>query len=289
MSTVVPSEGDPHGAPPADTARPGIFGGVVDALRGIRAATVFLTRLPAGGFPYSPAEWRWSSAWFPLVGGLVGTVGALTTFLSLGAGPWPAASLGLVATMLLTGGFHEDGLADTCDALGGAYDREGVHRILKDSRVGTFGSLGLIASFTIRGGAIAQILAATPAPSFATLLLIYVVTHVWARVGPVWLMVLMPYATPDHAARSRVMTRGGAVQGFWATLVGGAALSLSWLAIDSPWIPIGILVGSISSAALLAFRFHRRLGGVTGDFLGATEQVHEMIGWLVFAALLSQP
>lgn len=285
MSAGPRPEGDPHGLPPEAVMRPGPLGGAVDALRGIRAAIVFLTRVPVGGFPYSAAEWRWSSAWFPLVGAGVGMVGALVTYLTLDAGPWPAATLGLISTMILTGGFHEDGLADTCDALGGAYDPEGVHRILKDSRVGTFGSLGLIASFVIRAGSIAGILENAPDIALPALIQILVVTHAWARVGPVWLMVLMPYATPDAAARSRVMTRGGVAQGVCATLLGLTILASVLWTHESHVIPFTILAGTVVTGLVLAHRFHRRVGGVTGDFLGATEQVHEMLVLLVFASM----
>ncbi len=97
-------------------------------LRAARAAFVFLTRIPVGGFPYSPAEWRWAPAYFPLVGAFVGALagGVLEGLRPLGV--TAAAYAALAVMLLVTGALHEDGLADTSDALGGGQQdrREGL-------------------------------------------------------------------------------------------------------------------------------------------------------------------
>src|SRR5206468_2954946 len=109
-----------------------------DFLRGGRAAVTFLTRVPVGGFPFTAKEWRWCSAWFPLVGAGVGMGAAVVCWATQAAGPWVSAVLAIAASLLITGAFHEDGLADTADALGGSPvgDREKIFEILKDSRIG---------------------------------------------------------------------------------------------------------------------------------------------------------
>src|SRR3954453_24121009 len=107
-------------------------------LRAMRAAFVFFTRIPVGGFPYRQADWKWAAAHAPLVGLVLGAaLGALDGAL-LPVGPLAAAALVVGASLVLTGGFHEDGLADTSDALGGGSDRARVLSILKDSRIGSF-------------------------------------------------------------------------------------------------------------------------------------------------------
>jgi len=116
---------------------------MMTALRGLPAAFGFLTRLPVGGFPFSPDELRWSSAHFPLVGAVLGAALAAVMMLSARAGTVVAATLAVSAGMLLTGAFHEDGLADTADALGGATDRDKLFVILRDSRIGSFGAAAL--------------------------------------------------------------------------------------------------------------------------------------------------
>ena len=114
-------------------------------LRGIRAAFVFMTRLPLGGFPYRAADWRWANAYFPLVGMVVGALASATWLLCAPLGTWPAALAAVTASVLVTGAFHEDGLADSADALGGGIDeRERVLEILKDSRLGTYGTTALV-------------------------------------------------------------------------------------------------------------------------------------------------
>ncbi|MCY3678022.1 MAG: adenosylcobinamide-GDP ribazoletransferase [Gemmatimonadetes bacterium] len=240
------------------------------ALRGVRAAFVFMTRVPVGGFPYSDREWRWASAWFPLVGLGIGGACAFAWWLVAPLGPWVGAITVLVVSILLTGAFHEDGLADTADALGGAYDREKVFAILKDSRVGAFGALALVVSVAFRLVLLAGLAGAAP---FALLLV-----HCLARVGPVWLMVAMPYVS-DAAARSRQVTRAGLAQGALATAIGAAAsvaLVAAGGAIDAT-AALAAFAAMVIATTFCGWRFHARAGGVTGDFLGAAEQVNEIV------------
>lgn len=271
-------------------------------LRGARAAFVFLTRLPVGGFPYSTEDWRWASGWFPFVGLVIGGVCAAVWWLVAPLGPWVAAMTVLVVSILLTGAFHEDGLADTADALGGAYDRVKIFVILKDSRVGAFGALALVISIAFRLVLLAQ-LAGTAAGAASTVLATIpaalILAHCLARVGPVWLMVALPYVS-DAAAKSRQVTRAGAAQGVLATLTGvGAAagmVGLGQFMADGGSVP-GAGVGPAAALAafgamalattLCGWRFRARAGGVTGDFLGATEQVNEIV--ILFALLAAQP
>ena len=239
------------------------------ALRGARAAHAFMTRVPVGGFPYSAEEWRWASAWFPLVGLAVGGVCAAVWVLVAPLGPWVAAASVLVVSILLTGAFHEDGLADTADALGGAYDRAKIFVILKDPRVGTFGALALVISVTFRLVLVAQL----GGIASATLLL----THCLSRLGPVWLMVAMPYVS-GAAAKSRQVTGAGAAQGVVATTVGAASAGgmVAGGAIGASAALAAFAVMALFTA-LCGWRFRMRAGGVTGDFLGAAEQVNEVV------------
>lgn len=245
-------------------------------LRGARAALVFLTRVPVGGFPYSAEEWRWASAWFPLVGLVVGGVCAAVWWLVAPLGPWVAAITVLVVSILLTGAFHEDGLADTADALGGAYDRAKIFVILKDSRVGAFGALALVISIAFRLVLLARLGSAAP----AALLL----AHCLARVGPVWLMVAMPYVS-DAASKSRQVTRAGVAQGVLATAVGVAAVG-GLTVVGGSINATAAFAAMILATAVCGWRFRARAGGVTGDFLGAAEQVNEIV--ILFTILTVQ-
>ena len=251
------------------------------SLRGARAAFVFLTRLPLGGFPYSAEEWRWAAAWFPLVGLVLGgACAAIWTLVAL-LGPWVAAMSVLVASILLTGAFHEDGLADTADALGGAHDRAKIFVILKDSRVGAFGALALVTSVAFRLVLLAELGGATRASAPAALLL----AHCLARVGPVWLMAALPYAG-DAASKSRHVTRAGTSQAVVATVVGaaGAGAVVASAGATGAAGALAAFTAMALATALCGLRFRARAGGVTGDFLGATEQVNEIV---ILAAVLA--
>jgi adenosylcobinamide-GDP ribazoletransferase len=244
-------------------------------LRALRAAFVFLTRVPVGGFPYEPAEWRWAPAFFPIVGAVVGaiTAGALQALRPLGA--LAAALVALGTSLLVTGAFHEDGLADTADALGGGYDRERVFAILKDSRIGAFGASALVVSIAGRAALLAH------AEARAIWGLVFV--GALARAAPIWQMAALPYATPD-AAKSRAVTQAGAAQAIvasaWPLLIGG------WLGLSGrleAWRIGGVLLATTVVTALTGWRYLIRAGGVTGDFLGATEQLCEIAGLAVIA------
>jgi adenosylcobinamide-GDP ribazoletransferase len=245
-------------------------------VRGARAAVVFLTRIPAGGFPYRAEDWAWAPAHFPLIGALLGgAVGAMHHVLwPLGA-PLDAVFV-IAASMLLTGAFHEDGLADTCDALGGSYDREKLLAILKDSRVGAFGASALVVSIAGRIAALA-----TLGHDAAWAL---VLVACCARVGPIWLMPALPYVTSDAASKSRVVVGASWPQAVvataWVALVLGGAVHFGVLPLArAAALATACALVTVATGAVYA----RRLGGITGDFLGATEQIAELASYAVLA------
>ncbi len=248
------------------------------ALRGLRAAFIFLTRIPVGGQDYRDADWRWSTAWFPGVGALLGLALALLWIASSSLGPWPSAFLVLGASMLLTGGFHEDGLADTADAMGGAYNRERLLDILKDSRIGAFGAMALFVSLGLKAALLARLDANAPTA--------LVVTECLSRVTPIWLMVGMPYVTNDAQSRSKQVTRAGVPQLILATTIGAVMTGFGWF---SGYLNTGLLAGIalaiLIAPTLCAWRFQRRAGGITGDFLGATQQITQLALLIAFAAV----
>jgi adenosylcobinamide-GDP ribazoletransferase len=245
-------------------------------LRGMRAAFVFFTRLPVGGFPYRDADWKWAPAHAPFVGLVLGGALGLLGRASLPLGALPAAVLVIGVSLLLTGAFHEDGLADTTDALGGAYNAERVHVILKDSRIGAFGGAALVVSIVGRSVLLAQLGQSV----------VWALPLVWcaARVGPIWLMATLPYVTPKEGAKSRHLTRSGVSQ---------ALVASAWLALVSAALEltgrlnaerVAVLIATLTAVtALTGWRYWMRVRGVTGDFLGATEQLCELAALAVLA------
>jgi len=255
-----------------NAARPGL----PPPIRSLRAAFVFLTRVPLGGFPYSTEDWAWTSAHFPLVGAVIGAFTGGVFYLLQPLGVWAAATLALGASMLLTGAFHEDGLADTADGLGGGYTPERVLEILKDSRIGSFGAAALGISLLGRTALMAKL-------SGQAALALPLVGGA-ARAAAVWLMPVLPYVTASEAAKSRLVTRAGVAQALVATAWLGLLCLGAWRLGVASAPRLVVLIGVLALiAAYCGFRFHRRVGGLTGDFLGATEQLCELAALAVLA------
>jgi adenosylcobinamide-GDP ribazoletransferase len=253
-------------------------------MRLVLVALQFLTRLPVRLRHFEPAWLNDCVRHFPLVGALVGAVGGAVL---VGAAPWwpawVAAVLALTATVVLTGGFHEDGLADTFDALGGVVSREKSLVIMKDSRIGSYGALALGLSLLLRAALLA-VLAARPLWGAVAALL---ASHALARAAAVGVMVSLPYGGDAEHAKAKPLALGVAPVNF-AIALGWCALLLGLLAV---WgiAPLKLLLAVLAAAlAALAMRrwLRRRLGGYTGDGLGATEQLAEIGVLLAFTAAL---
>lgn len=251
-------------------------------LRGLRCAIIFLTRIPVGGEHYRDDDWRWSTGWFPAVGGVIGiALACLWSLCSPALTPWVIASLTLMVSQLLTGGFHEDGLADTADALGGAYTQDRILDILKDSRVGAFGAMALCTMLMLRASLWVEL--------HHSIWMALILSQCLSRVVPIWLMVSMEYVTKTEAAKSRLVTRARLPQMCLATALGLLVIGLTWY-IDqvSTQQVINLILAMTASYALCYWRFKVRLGGITGDFLGASQQVSEC-AILIGLAWMSAP
>jgi adenosylcobinamide-GDP ribazoletransferase len=189
---------------------------------------------------------------------------------------WPA-SCGRCRSR--SGGFHEDGWADTCDGLGGAVSRERALEIMKDSRIGAYGAMGLLTMLALK----AATLASLPLSWACAALLL---GHSASRAASTVLIRCLPYAGDVEHAKAKPLAQrlstGGAVVACGWVLVPAIALML--------WSPMWIVpvVGGVAVAALGALGcarwFRRRLGGVTGDTLGATQQLTELLVLLAWAA-----
>jgi adenosylcobinamide-GDP ribazoletransferase len=251
-------------------------------------ALQFLTRVPV---PAWVDRDGWQPDWlnsavrhFPLVGALVGAVGAA---VALGAQLlWPpliAATLAVASTLWLTVAFHEDGLADTFDALLGAAPRERALAIMKDSRIGTYGAAALGLSLLLRVLLLTGLLAREPLLAAAA----WLAAHAAGRAAPVVLMTLLRYAGDESHAKAkplaREVQRGDAV---WAVVTGAAVLAAASLTSPHPSACWGVAAGAL---ALLVGVFRhwllRRLGGYTGDTLGACAQFGEIAVLLAFTAV----
>ncbi|MDZ5458529.1 adenosylcobinamide-GDP ribazoletransferase [Azohydromonas lata] len=250
-------------------------------------ALQFFTRVPIPQrIGFEPAWLQACSRHFPAVGLVVGAVGAAV--LLAASSLWPpaiAAGLSIAATVWLTGGFHEDGLADTCDGLGGAVSRQRALEIMKDSRLGSYGALGLVLVLGLKAAALAAL--AARSPLVAALALAW--GHGASRCAPVLLMRALPYGgDPDHAKAKplalHIEPTGVAVALGWLLLatLAAAALGGAPAVAALPWA-----LAAMGAVVWWMVRWlRRRLGGFTGDTLGAAQQFSELAALLAWVAVL---
>lgn len=240
-------------------------------MSGLRVAIGLLTRVPMGRV--GETDLAKSVAWIPFVGSVIGLVIALAYILALQILPsLPAAGVAVTFGILLTGALHEDGLADVADGFGGGSDREDVIRIMRDPVHGTYGVMALVASYMLRVGALATL-------GVGAALVILPVAHALSRGASIGLMANLPTAS------------GAGVGAAYADIGNGRRATLGILVA----IGIGLLVlgwWTTAFAALAAIgavtmgRLARnRIGGFTGDVLGAVEQIDEVMVLLMGAAL----
>jgi adenosylcobinamide-GDP ribazoletransferase len=230
------------------------------------AALQFLTRLPVPADIHSPARMAASPRWYPAVGALVGGICALAWWAAAALFPPDLAALVAVATgVLVTGALHEDGLADTCDGMGGA-SAERALTIMRDSRIGSYGVLGL--GLVLAAKVLA--LAALPA---AAVPLVLVAGHATSRASMVLVLATGRYARAEGAAAP--LAAGLAPGGFaFAFGCGVAALVSLVLVLPAPAVAGG-LAALAASHTLVRLTVGRRIGGYTGDTLGAVQQAGE--------------
>ncbi len=239
-------------------------------------ALQFFTRVPVPRWVGFQPDWLNQSArYFPLVGAVVGGFSALVWWVaSFAFPPTVAIGLAMVASVWLTGGFHEDGLADSCDGLGGAVSREKSLAIMKDSRIGSYGALGLILMLGLKAATLLGLWDTDPALAWMAVIW----SHVVSRAAPVWLMHAMRYAgDADHAKAKPLATQVGAAGVAVALgLAVVASAAAAWLMPDEVPLLIGGALTAVGLTFYLQSMLERRLGGYTGDTLGATQQVVEL-------------
>lgn len=251
-------------------------------------AIQFLTRLPVPTFKRYQPEWlHQSSRHFPAVGLLVGLLCALVFWsTSLVFSSLLAAVISSVFGIRLTGAFHEDGLADTCDGLGGGLTRERTLTIMKDSRLGTYGVLGLVSALLIK----ITLLAAMPV---TVAIVALIIGHSASRLLCISLIALLPYGGEIEHAKAKPMAQQlTPMQALFASGWMWLALAIVWLVFPNAMSQISIGQGMLALVlALIATDYmrrllRRRLDGYTGDGLGATQQLSEVAIYAGLAATL---
>lgn len=272
--------------PKPSSSRPTVIQFISYEYRLLLVAIQFLTRLPVPPFAYYNPQWlHQSSRHFPAVGLLVGLLCAGVFWLgSILFTPLVAAVISTVFGIRLTGGFHEDGLADSCDGLGGGLTRERTLTIMKDSRLGTYGVLGLVSALLLK----VTLLASMP---LSVAIVALIIGHTASRLLCISLLALLPYGGEIEHAKAKPMAQQltplqGMLSSGWLILAG----VLVTIIFPNTMHQIGLgqwlltLLLALISTDYMRRLLYRRLEGYTGDGLGATQQVSEVTIYIGLAA-----
>jgi adenosylcobinamide-GDP ribazoletransferase len=243
-------------------------------------ALQFFTRVPvrerlAHWVGYSPERLSQSIRYFPLIGGLLAIFMSAVYVLSALVLPQSVAViLTLAFGVWVTGAFHEDGWIDFCDAFGGHRDRAQTLLIMQDSRIGSYGAVAIVMLMAVK----IEALVALDSSWVAVALL---GAHVCSRLCAVLVMQTLPYAKPDDESKSKPI----AVNLRWLDTLVALLLSVALMAmavmLADDWRPFA-WGGALAMLGMASLRrmMKRRLGGYTGDGLGAVQQVSEVLFYL---------
>ncbi len=250
--------------------------------RNFLLALGFFTRIPVPNFAdFQESELNHSAKYFPLVGIIVGLVGAVFFYLATFFFPHALAVLvSMAATIYLTGAFHEDGLADSADGLGGGWQREQILTIMQDSRLGTYGAAALFLMLFAKFQTL-YLLHATFIP------LLLIAGHALSRLSAVWVMATASYVKPSGKAKplaTQISARHLLLANFFGLL---PFLFIVGLLIHSQHT-LFVIIKFALMALLPVFtswfwwraKLLKNIGGYTGDTLGATQQITELAFYL---------
>ncbi|MBS2097319.1 adenosylcobinamide-GDP ribazoletransferase [Carboxylicivirga linearis] len=242
----------------------------------ILTAFGFFTRIPIPfNIAFSQENLNKCNRYFPLVGYFVGGAAALIYWLATFLFPDSLAILlSMAASILLTGAFHEDGFADVCDAFGGGWTKEKILVIMKDSRVGAYGAIGIILLLISKYTAISSIPTGLIALSM-------IVAHVNSRFMAVWTMHTLPYVREDESSKSKPITKSLHHKDLLIAFV----LTIPSLFILADVKILFIIPLLIVSKLFLEQYFKKWIGGYTGDCLGTIQQTCELVIYLTLVAI----
>ncbi len=241
-------------------------------------ALSFFTRIPVPKWAvHHPDYLKLSTRYFPLIGILVGSVGAgvyygATFFLPNEI----AILLSIVSTIYTTGAFHEDGFADVCDGFGGGWTKDKILLIMKDSRLGTYGTIGLITILAIKYSALTHL-------NPLILPWIIIAGHSSSRFIATTLIYTHPYVRDTNDAKAKPTATSMSSQSLFISMCFGL---LPFLVFGNYWIFL-TLIPMYLSKMFLAAKFKKWIGGQTGDCAGAVQQLSEVVFYLSLLILLS--
>ncbi len=263
----------------ADQATSGLVARSLHQVRLFFIALQFFTRIPIPHWVGFESAWLHQSArYFPAVGIVVAAVTGAVYLLASMLWPQPVAVLlSTIAGIYLTGAFHEDGFADVCDGFGGGMTPERILDIMKDSRVGAYGVIGIALMLALKCVTLAML------PS-SLVIVALLIAHPLSRLAAASLILLLDYAKENGKAKpmAQQMSRGEFTIAVLSAVLPALGLILMG---TTTWLAIAIGIGAAALSTLWLARFFvRHIGGYTGDCLGTVQQVAEVVLYLSLAA-----
>lgn len=249
---------------------------------------MFYTRIPCPkNIDHNPDYLNKASRYFPLIGWIVGGICFGVYYLaSIVFSVEIALILSMIAGVLTTGAFHEDGFADVCDGFGGGWTKEKILLIMKDSAIGAYGAIGIFLLFLLKFKALSDLVQSTVITnhySLITIFLLFVSAHSISRLAAISIVFTHQYSREDASSKSKPIAQNFT----WKEVVGAFVFGLLPLVILSffQWQLLSVLLPVFVARFFLARYFQKWIDGYTGDCLGATQQVCEIIFYLSIIAI----
>lgn len=254
-------------------------------LRIFFTALMFYTQLPCPKWVgYSPELLNKSTRYFPLIGWVVGGISFLAYYLSLFLfSNNLAVCFSMAAGVLVTGAFHEDGLADGFDGFGGGWTKSKILDIMKDSRLGTYGAVALIFLFAIKFLALSELFQKSIGENLYFTALVFISYHALSRFTAIHITFTSDYSRDDQTSKSKPIAKKSS----WKEILGVYFFGLSplFLLCSFSWLFLLVLL-PLALLYLFSQRyFNKWIDGYTGDCLGAVEQLSEIAILLTYLAL----
>ncbi len=238
----------------------------------------FFTRIPVPfKIAFSQENLNKCNRYLPLVGLVVGGISALVFYLSSLILPHSVAViLSMGTSVLLTGAFHEDGFADVCDAFGGGWTKEKILDIMKDSRVGAYGAIGILLLLMLKFVTLNEI----PANE---MVMVLISAHMISRMMAAWTMHSLAYVRDDEKSKSKPITKALQSKDLLIAIV----ISIPPLVLFGNFYAFIVPIPAYIAKVLLERYFKKWIGGYTGDCLGTVQQVTEVVIYLGLLAIFS--
>ncbi len=247
------------------------------------AAVMFYTRIPCPSWVGHHSDYiNKSVRYFPLIGWIIGMVSGIGLLVGQWLiGPFFASIMFIILSVWITGAFHEDGFADVCDGFGGGWEKEQILNIMKDSRVGTYAVVGLILLFLLKVSLVTE-----SAKQYDTwlLFLIAINGHTLSRLIAATVIFTHQYAREDEKSKARPVAKSYSHINLVVMMIFGLVPLVGIVIFTGQPLWFLILIPLYLAKVYLSNLFQKKIGGYTGDCLGATQQIVEVVFY--FSALV---